>query len=165
MESAAYALEKWVWTEADFDQMGWHDVRVHAIAAITERFEILFDIDYILQWVAPVPPSAHYTFWVAPATLVFENVSGVSIELELQGGEFHVLDLARTDKQPSPNGKMTTWLWTIDGVQGSIRFVATGYKQYLRRKPVQAQGQELTHEQRGGLSFGRTVDTDDVRAS
>jgi hypothetical protein len=27
-----YELEKWIWTEADFDVMGWHDSSIHALA-------------------------------------------------------------------------------------------------------------------------------------
>lgn len=26
-----FELDKWVWTEADFEQMAWHDVRIRAI--------------------------------------------------------------------------------------------------------------------------------------
>jgi hypothetical protein len=27
-----YKIEKWIWTEADFDVMGWHDSQIHAMA-------------------------------------------------------------------------------------------------------------------------------------
>lgn len=40
-----YTLEKTLWTDQDFDDMGWHDSRIHSIATIPEKFEVMFDID------------------------------------------------------------------------------------------------------------------------
>ena len=48
-----YKLEKWIWTEADFDVMGWHDSQIHATAFFPEDFELVLDIDYIFDWVHP----------------------------------------------------------------------------------------------------------------
>lgn len=47
-----YQLEKYLWTEEDFNQMGWHDSNIYAIA-FGENFEFKLDIDYIFQWVHP----------------------------------------------------------------------------------------------------------------
>ena len=69
-----YELDKWIWTEADFEQMGWHDARIHAIAFLTETFEFALDIDYILQWVEPAEGETYYKFWVAPP-LSFSRMS------------------------------------------------------------------------------------------
>lgn len=59
--------------------MGWHDCRIRAVS-ITEYEDdtvpptrLLLDLDYIVRWVDPVPPEKHFTFWIAPATLVFEK--------------------------------------------------------------------------------------------
>ena len=76
------ALEKWTWTEEDFERMGWHDAQVHAFAFLPESWELLLDLDYILKWVAPSEGESHYSFWSAPATLIFENVADLKIELE-----------------------------------------------------------------------------------
>jgi hypothetical protein len=40
-----YELEKWLWTESDFEMMGWHDSRVYAISFSPEQSEIILDID------------------------------------------------------------------------------------------------------------------------
>ena len=61
--------------------MGWHDSRIHAVAFLTEKFELAFDIDYILRWVQPSEDEYH-RFWVAPATLVFENIHEVKFDIE-----------------------------------------------------------------------------------
>jgi len=44
---------KTVWTDADFETMGWHDNAVHAIAvepAPPHPGSLLLDIDYIVEW-------------------------------------------------------------------------------------------------------------------
>jgi|SRR5687767_7340153 len=76
-----HARPKSLWTEADFEIMGWHDARIYALAFLEETFEFALDIDYILEWVKPVPPAERFTFWVSPCTLVFENVSELEIDL------------------------------------------------------------------------------------
>jgi hypothetical protein len=48
--SKEYQLEKSLWTEKDFDTMGWHDSFVYGIS-FGENFQLLFDIDYIFKWV------------------------------------------------------------------------------------------------------------------
>jgi hypothetical protein len=69
-----YTLDKPIWTNADFEIMGWHDATVWAMAVVSDDFELIFDIDYILRWIDPVPPDPSFSFWVSPATLVFEGV-------------------------------------------------------------------------------------------
>ena len=49
----AYELEKPVWTQDDFEKMGWHDAKVWGMLANTEEYELLFDLDYIFKWVHP----------------------------------------------------------------------------------------------------------------
>jgi hypothetical protein len=51
-------VAKTIWTDADFDAMGWHDNAVHAIAlepVPSDPGRLLLDIDYILEWVPPLP--------------------------------------------------------------------------------------------------------------
>jgi hypothetical protein len=152
-------LEKWLWTEADFDHMGWHDSRVHAIAFLPDEFELCFDLDYIVQWVDPVPPASHYSFWVAPATLVFENVWDFKMAMDNPTPAFDIFGIERSDEQPSPEHGGQFWSWTIDGVEGKISFRSSGYKQYVRRPPQHITSQVLDWEERGGLSFDRATPT------
>ena len=71
-----YQLEKKIWTDADFDKMGWHDSNIYKIR-LTEDLEL--DIDYILQWNKPGLEGLPFTFWVAPATLVFKNIRNLNL--------------------------------------------------------------------------------------
>ena len=77
-----YEIEKAIWTEIDFDQMGWHDVHIHAVAFRPDTYELLLDIDYMFAWVNPEKEEKHYTFWMSPCTLVFSNVHTFKAEIE-----------------------------------------------------------------------------------
>ena len=155
-----HTLDKWLWTEADFEQMGWHDARVHAVAFVSEAFELAFDIDYVLQWVQPSEDES-YRFWVAPATLVFENVYDVKFDLE-PFEAVEIAELRREDPQRPKNaefiGRDTEWRWVVETHQGKISLRAIGYKQHFRRAPVLGRTQSLDIAARGGYSFHRGRD-------
>ena len=154
---AGYALEKSVWTEADFEAMGWHDSFVHALAFRPDTFEFLLDIDYILKWIEP-GVDGYYSFWVAPATLVFWNVSDLHIDLEPYTGiEISELkrELAGAPRNAAHIGKSEEWRWTVDSTAGEVTFRAVGYKQYIRRAPQLQKQQALSLSDRGGYSFDR----------
>ena len=156
--SEVYTLEKWVWSHQDFDIMGWHDATVHGFAIIASKFELLFDIDYILKWVEPEPPDNYYTFWVSPATLVFEGVQDIRIELDvLNIQDIDLQGISREGPIPAPNGELIDWNWLLDANQGNIQFRGSGFKQYFRRAPIRLREQGLEIAQRGGLSFERAL--------
>lgn len=151
-------VERAVWTDADFEAMGWHDCTVHAIA-MTESgdgpefgaAEFGLDIDYILRWVKPV--DVHYRLWIVPATLVFHDVWGVKGELDAQRV---LLELDGIERRAAvrPDGTAFT-TWTLSGHDFGLELVAAGYTQWLRRAPLLADLQRLPSGIRGGHSFAR----------
>lgn len=147
--SAAYQLEKWLWTEADFEHMGWHDARIYAI-----QFgkKISLDIDYIFQWVQEDADS-FFSFWVAPATLVFPDAANVAISVDFRlGGE---LEIEHIHRQTSAAGVTE---WHIETHQGSIFVTAESFRQIIRRPPTLQPGQQLMPEERGPSCFDVTPD-------
>ncbi|HEX8430100.1 MAG TPA: hypothetical protein VF625_02390 [Longimicrobium sp.] len=160
-----YVLEKAVWTDADFEEMGWHDVPIHATAYLSELDEIAFDIDYILKWVNPAAGETFYSFWIAPATLVFENVTDLRIDLEFFGNNITIQHLSRADMQPTRQGFIgpdAAWLWTLNCLEGAIQFRATGFRQTIRRVPQHHGGQRLDLADRGGITFSEHHDPSNV---
>jgi hypothetical protein len=157
MGDERFILDKLVWSEADYDQMSFHDVHIHAAYFSTDAPELSLDVDFIFQWVAPLPPSQYFTFWVSPATLVFRDVSDV--ELIWRGNELFELDeLQRSEEEILPTGHVR-WLWTLAGnVGGSASLRATGYNLYVRREPIHVNRQSLWSEERGSISFHRGLD-------
>lgn len=152
-----YTLEKPVWTEADFEQMGWHDVNIHAVAFRAEVFEFWLDVDYIFSWVHPQGEETHFRFWVAPATLVFTNVHSLRFDIESHDGDLSLQGIERSEPCSARNAecldKKTEWLWLLDCNEGEITFRSVGFSQFTRRRPVLLQTQQLSPEERGGISF------------
>jgi hypothetical protein len=156
-----YKLEKWLWTECDFEIMGWHDSHVYAIAFLPEKFEIVFDIDYIFQWVNPLEDEQYFSFWVSPATLIFENIYDVELQIKSYNGGLIINSIKRANADTSRNaqyiGKDKEWIWTIECQEGEIKFRSTGYKQYVRAEPKLG-GQTLDLEKRETSFQRRSID-------
>ena len=91
--STGPSVTKTVWTGADFDAMDWHDNAIHAIApqpAPGYPGRLLLDLDYIVEWVAPESPATTLSFWICPATLVFDPASNLTADIDLRGWGFRL---------------------------------------------------------------------------
>jgi hypothetical protein len=150
-----YELEKPIWTDADFGRMGWHDCRIHAVAFNPAAREFLLDIDYIFAWVQPPAGETYFKFWLAPATLVFEDSSDVCIDVSTWSN-LEIDRIARSDPPPTPTGQ-TAFTYTIECQEGEIRISAGGYRMFVKQMPVLQRGQVLEIAQRGGHTFSRDL--------
>jgi hypothetical protein len=66
-------------------------------------------------------------------------------------------DIRRDEAQTSPTGETKYWRWTIELHQGHISLLSSGYKQFIRKRPILKDGRpELTEDERGGVSFDRS---------
>jgi hypothetical protein len=148
-------LEKATWTDADFEVMGWHDCRVHAVSIGVREGNfpwnrVLLDLDYIVKWVDPAPGERHFSFWIAPATLVFDEAWDITGQLDPMND---LLEIAGLYRLASPDHNPDS-VWHIDGQNFDLRLRASAYTQYLRKPPIHsAKAQYLTQTERGGLSF------------
>jgi len=153
----SFALEKPLWTDDDFEQMGWHDVPIHAIAFRPELFELWLDVDYIFRWEHPTGEASHFHFWIAPSTLVFHNVYNVKFDIESLDGNLSLQRIARSQPGLARNAqfleKQTEHSWQLECREGEIAFRSSGYSQFTRRPPVLTANQKLTLEERGKISF------------
>jgi hypothetical protein len=147
-------LTKSVWSDADFEEMGWHDATIHGLSAqVTEgASRLLLDLDYIVRWVQPVPPAVHFSFWVAPATLVFRDVWDLEGDLDFTGSPL-ALEVADIHRRTVDGRQRYGPLWHIDGHAFGLRFHASGYRQYIRQAPILQSGQVLPRAERGDCSF------------
>jgi hypothetical protein len=148
-------LSKATWTEADLTDMGWHDCRVHAVSVgeyeddTLPPARLLLDLDYIVRWVEPAQRDSPFTFWITPATLVFEQAWNITGRL----GPLHeVMEIADLHRLDPPDGNPDP-LWHIEGQNFEMHLRAHGYIQYLRQPPQHVARQVLTMAQRGGVSF------------
>lgn len=138
-------------SEKDFEQMSWHDCKIHAIAFDDKNNKLLLDIDYILQWISK---GKYFKFWIAPATLIFENVYNLNINIEDSLAQ--IIDvISRENPHNTINLKdVTEWDWEIQLVSGEINFNSIGYTLSLRKEPIYTGNEEMTLKERGGISFG-----------
>ncbi|MGW0214749.1 hypothetical protein ACWDXH_10170 [Micromonospora chokoriensis] len=152
---ALSGLSKATWTDADFASMGWHDCRIHALSIgdgtdnELPPARLLLDLDYIVRWVQPEGEDQRFTFWIAPATLVFDGAWNIDGQLGplhdmLEIADIHRLDPPDTSSEP---------LWHVEGQNFDIRLRAAGYTQFLRTPPQHVPRQMLTVAQRSGISF------------
>lgn len=151
--STGPAVTRTLWTDADFEEMGWHDNAVHAIAlepAPNDPGSLLLDIDYILEWVPCAVPGRSLSFWVCPATLVFHQAWDLITDIDLTGWSFQLSIGAIERSGPDEHGSFD---WTLAGDLFTMSLRAPGFTQYLRRAPIHTPGQRLSIEERGGLSF------------
>jgi hypothetical protein len=147
------AVTKTLWTDADFDTMGWHDNAVHAIAlkpAPNDPGSLLLDIDYIVEWGPCAVPGGSLSFWVCPATLVFHRAWDLVTDVNLQGWSFQLSIGAIERTGPDEHGYFG---WALAGDLFTMSLRATGFTQYLRRAPIHTPRQRLSVQERGGLSF------------
>ena len=150
-----YTLEKTLWTDADFDVMGWHDATLHALAIQADDYRLLLDLDYIFKWVPPVPPEECFSFYVAPVTLVFEGAQALSFNFGCRYIEtFQFQGLHRSDPRPTAVDSLTDWAWRLELNEGENSLRAYGINQWVRRTPALSPTTSLSLEDRGGISFG-----------
>lgn len=150
-----YHPEKLIWSDRDFEGMGWHDATVWSMVADAENFEFMVDIDYIFDWVHPEAGETYFKFWVAPVTMVFENASDVYINLKSQQGCVAVVELRREVIGPSPNSKYTQYRYVFECQEGEIQLEATSFSMYVRRSPALLTAQSFELTSRKGVSFSR----------
>jgi len=141
------------WTESDFEELGWHDNYIHALRLDSEKFKLHLDIDHILEWDAS--DSGCFMFWIAPATLTFNNVSDLKFHSEWGDSslEMSIGKIERGPEKLSPNAKCRLYDWRIElnwpQAGGSISFEASGFTQALRADPVLQDEQKLPASKRG----------------
>ena len=150
-----YIVEKFVWDNADFEKMGWHDATIWSMLADSAKFEFLLDLDYIFHWVQPVADEKYFKFWVAPVTMVFENASDVKIDIESRQGTTTIDKLLRTSLGCSPNGALIQYEYVFECHEGEVRLDATGYRLFVRAAPSLLMAQSFELQDRNGVSFDR----------
>lgn len=146
-----HGLTKSLWTHDDFESMGWHDARLYCFTVLAESFEVVLDLDYITRWVHPIAPETHFSFWVAPATLVFRDVQNISASIEMT----ILTDIEILNVQRDAATLGLGWRWVLEMNSGEIVFDASGYTQYFRQPPAFIPHQHLGLERRGGISYER----------
>lgn len=144
----SYRLPKRIFTEKDFDKMCWHDCTIYKVR-LAEDLEM--DIDYIVEWIEPEADGFPFSFWVAPATLVFSKVQNVTFEFDAILSEW--VEIEEIDMEKTREGIK----WTITTRQGEMEFYSEGFQQFIRQEPFFRLAQSIAISERNGISLERTT--------
>lgn len=148
------AKTKKKWTDADFEKMIWHDNYIHGFYVDAENTQLIFDIDYIFEW---LESDNKFNFLVSPSTLIFHNVYNLKIAISWTDSalEMAIDKIIRDNKQLTPNKKFTKYEWTINIIWpkpgGNITFESTGFTQIIRKKPKLFSKQKILPKKRNKL--------------
>jgi hypothetical protein len=141
------------WTDAHFDTMSWHDCTIHGISLRNPHdgydYDLVFDLDYILEWLCPSGKAREYA--VAPALLTFLNVDKLHIDVRRDYKEALEIDHVEreeitSDAQRGAGIKVWKWKITLRSLsteKSHITFEATGFKQILSKPAVRIRQQNL----------------------
>lgn len=141
------------WSEDEFANLQWHDLPIHGVKAVPDRFQLCFDIDYIVEWLCSALEKGPVTFRIAPATLIFDNVRKVSISVASQQGLLTIRELHRTMAERRPGAGVDMSHWEFECEEGRISFDASHFQLLLRSPPVSSNLQCLPSNLRGSLPF------------
>jgi hypothetical protein len=157
--SNIFILGKNIWTQNDYEQMGWHDCNIYGLTFFPlddiGTTNLIFDIDYIFKWVDPIPPKQTFSFWISPCTLVFKDTFALTINIDRRGGTTDMLEIADLYLIDKVEQETNKWVyeWSIDLHEGNITFKSSGFEQIVRQKPFFTDSQCLTLGERNGISF------------
>lgn len=160
-QTEIFKLDKSIWTQDNFEEMGWHDADIYrfTIAKSEDKWaaDFLLDIDYIFNWVKPILPKQSFTFWVAPCTLIFRECFDLRMDLKTDGGCLGLMEIADLYLKNRVEQEINKFAyeWTIELQQGHITLKSYGLEQIVRQPPLHVQGQVLTLDERKGINFGR----------
>ena len=126
------------WSTEDFDEMSWHDVHVHALRIVkndedTGTADIVFDIDYILEW---RQDGGSFKFVVARAELKFHEASDLKLALDYVENSAGMcafsIDGIERQSITFPNGYTSyRWRMEVNWPSGFVEFQSPGFTQLI----------------------------------
>ena len=144
------------WTTDDFDKMSWHDVHVHGFQIVENESgngtaELIFDIDYILEW--RKGEGKFFSFVVAQASLQFHQIFGLKFELDYVKPTsgmcaFSIDGIVRERIEYRTGQHSYKWKLPINWPTGKIEFESPGFTQKLVGEPRLQEGQSLNPSER-----------------
>jgi hypothetical protein len=160
-------------TEADFKNASWHDCSIWGIScrvgdgrANDWTSDVVFDIDFITNW--KCESNRKCQFLVAPASLVFHNVTDLRINIDWGDSKFrtslHRISVDRIERERIKDQKIYLdrpyykWKICLNWPEaGEISFGAAGFTQSLLAKPVKRKDQNLSLTDRDRLTDAAAV--------
>jgi len=134
------------WTDTDFTMMGWNNNRLYGWVLPGRNHQLVLLIDYSLR--NPISDKEFGKWELVPVELIFENVINLKISLDMENySELDIVNIERTNKRPTPNGRMIYWDYLIKLTnEAFISFTSTGFIQKTLSNPVVSETYDLDRE-------------------
>lgn len=138
----------------DFKSLDFHDSPFYAFGTIPLNYQLLMDIDWIIARDINLEKSK---IEISPATLVFENVWNLSIDIDMNNeliiDSIDILSVGiPRNKDCFPTGTKE-YDWHIEFINGTMEFKSIGFSIYQRKVPQIKGCTQLTMFERGGISL------------
>ena len=155
--------------EAPDDEPEWHDNLIYGLHFQPAdpdrglwRSNLVLDIDHIVEWLCGT--DGRVRFRVAPASLVFRDVTNLKIDVDFTDRRHpqtvNALSIAQISKEPVEftrgRGAPPDFDWSIRlnlPQDGQITFGSTGYTLTLRAQPLVLEEQSLPADDRPPLGL------------
>lgn len=141
-----------------FEDYSWHDNAIHGFRIVEGddgcSGDLILDIDFILEWLAPQGDDEPFSFRIAPANLTFHEVTDlvVSIDYSASTAAFQPMmihEIHRSAVTYSNGYSSFSWKVEINWPRNSfISFVSSGFTQELRSEAIVSSAQYLSPSQR-----------------
>lgn len=115
----------------------------------------MLDIDTILLW--NPPENGYFSFWIAPATLIFEDSWDIEFNIHYKSSitlPLEIYEIELLEKTGTPQGGFQ-YRWKIILTGGDITLSSSGFKQIIRKKPILSHQQFLDKKDRGEITFSK----------
>jgi len=138
------------------DEISFHDCKVYAFGYDEKNYQFLLDVDYISsEWV--LEENGYYSFNVVPSTFVFENAWDINIDISMNEAPI-IDDIMRNNPNKPKNidhlpENTLEYDWKIEFLNGEITFKSIGFFIYQRQKAIMQKSQNLTIDERKGISL------------
>ncbi|MFW5426636.1 MAG: hypothetical protein ACKE8R_05245 [Methylophagaceae bacterium] len=138
-----------------FEEYSWHDNPIHGFRIIEKENcvgDLVLDIDYITEWLCSEENG--YNFRIAPADLVFEDITDLVISLDYESCSASMtppsIHEIRCKSKIYSNGyKSFEWFIEINWPSNCfIKFNSPKFKQALRKKPILSNDQVMNPNER-----------------
>lgn len=113
--------------------------------------ELEFDIDFIVEWLCG--REGGFRFRIAPATLTFHEVFALRVNMDYAGAGMTPFSIEGIRREPIPYlAAVASYRWKLplNWPHGEITFESPGFTQFLRKAPIEHDGQCLPAKQRTG---------------
>lgn len=141
-----------------FEDLNWHDNAIHGFRIAEGEDgcsgQLTLDIDHILEWLPPTDKEGKFSFVVAPANLVFHEVTDLVISIDYASCSASLQPMTineiRREAIIYPNG-YSSFSWKIEinwPCDSFVSFHSPRMSQMLTGDPIRSAAQWLTPPQR-----------------